>query len=149
MKRQAKTGGETGANGEFYKGGQFIAENENTVKGATIPKGTKKSVAPYVWAESPADDMLSIYVRIEHKCLDNRKECEFVKGQGFVGLKLTICRELFQLPRCNAEGTAMYTPEVDEEYFAWTSALVDRYNAGERWFPMSKDPYYFKNQVKK
>lgn len=33
MAHHAKKGGEIGANGEFYKGGQFVADSEYTVKG--------------------------------------------------------------------------------------------------------------------
>lgn len=33
MAHNAKAGGEIGANGEFYKGGQFVADSENTIKG--------------------------------------------------------------------------------------------------------------------
>lgn len=33
MAHHAKKGGEIGANGEFYKGGQFVADSEHTVKG--------------------------------------------------------------------------------------------------------------------
>lgn len=33
MAHNAKAGGEIGANGEFYKGGQFVADDPNTVKG--------------------------------------------------------------------------------------------------------------------
>lgn len=32
MAYKAKSGGEIGANGEFYKGGQFVADNPNTAK---------------------------------------------------------------------------------------------------------------------
>ncbi len=33
---RARKGGAIGANGEFYKGGQFIANSEDTVKGASM-----------------------------------------------------------------------------------------------------------------
>lgn len=39
---KAKKGGETGINGEFYKGGQFMANSENTVKGAFKANKIKK-----------------------------------------------------------------------------------------------------------
>lgn len=35
MAHNAKAGGEVGANGEFYKGGQFVADKADTVKGSS------------------------------------------------------------------------------------------------------------------
>lgn len=56
MAHNAKKGGEFGANGEWYKGGQFVADLEDTVKGGYTPKGPRKvCVAPYEWVEAPAD----------------------------------------------------------------------------------------------
>jgi hypothetical protein len=36
MQKRAAVGGETGANGEWYRGGEFIATSENTVKGGRL-----------------------------------------------------------------------------------------------------------------
>jgi hypothetical protein len=36
FQRRADAGGEVGPNGEFYKGGQFIANSEDTVKGGSM-----------------------------------------------------------------------------------------------------------------
>ena len=40
---KAIAGGEIGANGEFYKGGQFVADNPDTIKGnGYTPRGPRK-----------------------------------------------------------------------------------------------------------
>lgn len=50
MAHNAKSGGEIGANGEYYKGGQFVADNPNTAKGMAQKKGQRKiQIAPYKW----------------------------------------------------------------------------------------------------
>jgi len=53
---QATKGGETGLNGEFYKGGQFLPNSEETIKGAqnskNEPKSRKQEIAPYCWQAS-------------------------------------------------------------------------------------------------
>ena len=50
MAHKAKKGGEIGANGEFYKGGQFVADNPNTAKGMAEKKGQRKiQIEPYKW----------------------------------------------------------------------------------------------------
>ena len=61
-KRQAKKGGEVGANGEWYQGGQFIAQADMP-KTKPVKKSGKQQVAPYKW-EIPADGMWSIWDRI-------------------------------------------------------------------------------------
>ena len=62
---QAKRGGEKGINGEFYKGGQFMANSELTVKGAQngasgSQKARKVQSARGVWEIAP-DGMLPLY----------------------------------------------------------------------------------------
>lgn len=51
---KAIAGGEVGANGEFYKGGQFVADNADTIKGDGYrPRGPRKvCIAPYQWVEA-------------------------------------------------------------------------------------------------
>ena len=63
MATQAKQGGEVGANGEWYKGGQFIAQTDMP-KGAPKPKKKSKvEIAPFVW-EYPEAGMISVWGRI-------------------------------------------------------------------------------------
>ena len=60
-KRQAKKGGEIGANGEFYKGGSFIAESAETIKGKiTGKKYSVRSVeiAPFKYVKIEKDSPL-------------------------------------------------------------------------------------------
>jgi hypothetical protein len=150
---QAKAGGERGMNGEFYKGGQFLPSSENTVKGAqtvTFHKGTKKEIAPFVWEASPADDMLSIYDRVNHACADNRRECQYVKGQGFIGFKFT---EIFTTHASSDMKDFDYKTQTfkqvpqDQDWIDFFSGLMERFNNGERWYPLSEDPFHYKNQA--
>lgn len=149
---QAQKGGELGVNGEWYEGGQFMPTSETTVKGAikaTIRKGAKKEIAPYVWEAAPADDMLSIYDRINHACADNRRECQFVKGQGFVGFKFT---DVFKTHHSNDPKDFDYRTggfkEIPhkQDWIDFISGLTERFNNGERWFPLADDPFHYKNQ---
>lgn len=57
MAHNAKRGGEWGANGEFYKGGQFVADNPNTAKGAAKTTKTlhRIEIEPYKWIIAPVD----------------------------------------------------------------------------------------------
>lgn len=60
MAHHAKKGGEIGANGEFYKGGQFVADSEETIKGERKrkPSGSRKiQIEPYKWVEAGQDDI--------------------------------------------------------------------------------------------
>jgi hypothetical protein len=154
---RAKKGGEIGLNGEHYKGGQFLPSSEKTVKGLIrIPKGSgKKEIAPYVYAYAPADDMLSIYDRIGHACRDNRKECQYVKGEGFIGLRLEVNESMighfgpaYMVKPTKENGwNDCETPFIpDPERLEWTKGLVDRFNNGERWYSLSEDPYHYLNQ---
>lgn len=153
---RAKKGGQVGINGEFYQGGQFLPSSEATVKGAhkaIVRKGKKAEVAPYVWAEAPADDMLSIYERIRYWVDDNRDECEYVKGAGFVGFRLVFVA--VRVGEMVAD-TTRYTPEGDwvrvwvpepPERVEYIGRMVERYNAGERWFHVSEDLYHWSNNL--
>jgi hypothetical protein len=148
---RAKAGGEQGVNGEWYDGGQFLPSSENTVKGVikiTVRKGTKREITPYVWEAAPADDMLSIYDRINHACADNRRECQFVKGQGFTGFKFT---EVFTTHASNDMRDFDYKTQTfkqvpqDQDWIDFFSGLMERFNNGERWYSLSEDPFHYKN----
>lgn len=53
MAHNAKAGGEIGANGEYYKGGQFVADNPNTSKKHGSFKNSHKiEIEPYTWVEA-------------------------------------------------------------------------------------------------
>jgi hypothetical protein len=158
---RAKKGGEIGLNGERYEGGQFLPSSESTVKGFNnifIKKGSGKTeIAPYVFDVPPADNMLSIYDRIGRSCHDNRKECQYVKGQGFIGLKLEVIEDMIGRlgesvmvkPTKENGWSDVYTPFIpDPERLEWTKGLVERFNSGERWYPLSEDPYHYLNNQK-
>jgi hypothetical protein len=137
----AQKGGEYGVNGEFYQGGQFLPESEDTIKGAQkieIRKGTRKQISPYMWDTAPADNMESIYDRIVHFTIDNRRECQYIKGQGFVGLRLE--------PFAPEQMTNCYGQYMGDNWYNFISRLADRFNQGERWFPISEDPFHYLNQ---
>lgn len=145
---QAKVGGELGINGEWYEGGQFLPNYETTIKGAvkaTILMGTKKEVAPYVWQAAPADDMLSIYDRVGKFCNDNRKDSQFVKGEGFSNFALISLHSEGPWNHIGEDGK-LHGDKFSSEWISFATNLMNRFNNGERWFPLSEDPFHYKNQ---
>ena len=149
---QAKKGGQVGKNGEWYEGGQFLPSSENTIKGAqskaTVKKGTKQQVAPYTWEPAPYDDAMSIFDRIDHFCSNNQRECKYEKGKGFIGFKLVA-------PFPTRPSTLYKDYDYDrgcfkeiphsQEHLDYISGLIEKYNSGQKWFPLSEDRYHYKN----
>ena len=67
----AKAGGEIGANGEFYKGGQFVADTEDWIKGnAAFDAARRETVS--VWYEC------NNFWTVEGKWVDGRKTLDFI-----------------------------------------------------------------------
>lgn len=139
-KAQAKAGGEYGVNGEHYEGGQFLPSSPSTVKGMTpkIKAGGRVETAPYVWEKTPENNVLSIYDRVAFFVTDNRKQCQFVKGQGFIGLMLEANRKAFSV---SCTGPCA----VNVEFFDFISGLVAKFNAGERWYNLADDKFHHLN----
>jgi len=110
-KRAAK-GGEFGANGEWYEGGKFINTiPENRKKEGSAPRGTgKQEIAPYKWEVSP-EGRMSLY-----------RQFAGVYGKVIDGV--AVLRTDDQLAQ-----TLTYYGKTLEQ----ATALIDRWNAGERW----------------
>lgn len=49
--KRAKSGGEYGANGEWYEGGKFIATADRQKRKTQHRKGRKVEIEPYVWVQ--------------------------------------------------------------------------------------------------
>jgi hypothetical protein len=63
--RRAGPGGETGANGEWYEGGKFIATQDNPKRSGRSKKGTRKvGIEPWKWEIPPEEGMRPIYGRM-------------------------------------------------------------------------------------
>lgn len=66
MKTQAKQGGETGVNGYFYKGGQFLpstqAEPGKWKIGKKWVKSSREMIAPGVWESQPTPFSRSLFL---------------------------------------------------------------------------------------
>lgn len=155
---RAPKGGVRGVNGEWYEGGQFLPASERTVKGAQKPRvGTgKKPVAPYVWEKPPAEDMLSIWDRVGFYVTTNQRDCEYVKGVGFVGLELRPADKesdcwktrTDQVQRHYPHGYAYaFNQERYERLLPWVQELCRRFNEGERWYPLDEDPLHHKSKL--
>jgi len=118
MAHQAKKGGEYGANGEFYAGGQFVNSIAKNPKGtaATRRRATRKQeTAPYTWEVPPADGLRSIFSLIAGTvATTNRQtgEMEVVAGFG-------------DNPAWLDRWSGLTAERVAD--------LVAKYNAGERW----------------
>lgn len=110
---RAKQGGEFGANGEWYKGGQFLNTIEkNPKKQGSSRKGSgKREIEPYKWEVAPSPNHRSIYVMIAG--IYGR----VVDGQMVLNI--------------NPQTLRFYG---DNE--ADIIALAERYNNGERWVEM-------------
>lgn len=130
---QAKAGGEIGVNGYFYKGGQFLPSTQAEpgkwkVAGKWI-SSKKEQVAPCVWAQQPTPFSRSIFMLIGAWCVvkdgalvlrENIRDC--------AGQALTAQTEI----RPGVKG--VLTKESIE-----LGALIDAYNAGQRWFDVQPD----------
>ena len=111
---RAKKGGQIGANGEFYKGGAFIATTDKYSKGHPKPKKQGKvEIQPYVWEIPPSENAISIWSQIQH----------FVKFiPKFGPLTNVVCISV-------SEQTIEHY-KLDLEVLG---RLQDLFNAGERW----------------
>ena len=105
--KTAQRGGETGRNGEFYKGGQFLPNTTEGKRHWNRKRATgKQEIEPGVWADPPSDGARSIYRRLSGVAW-------------FDGL------------RCAAhEG---YLSSLSPEAAAAHLATIDAFNAGRRW----------------
>ena len=106
MTKQAKVGGEFGANGEWYDGGKFIntiPENQKK-EGSTKRKPRKVQVEPYKWVIDP----------------EGRTPIFSIVGN---------------VAQLTATGIQPFPPGVAYygESLENVQAFCDRYNAGERW----------------
>lgn len=105
QKRAAK-GGQHGVNGEWYEGGKFLPNTEK-------PKGTngrgtgKVEIEPFKWVA--AEGRKSLY-------------------KLFAGVLGVVGRDGVAVLRVNDETLAYYRTTREE-----AQAMIDRYNAGERW----------------
>lgn len=122
-KRQAKKGGEYGANGDFYQGGQFINTVEQNPKGSGSSRpfnARKKQVAPYTWIMEPSEGLRSIFTYLNGTVtrINEDDEMYVVTGLGDSPEWLVI----------NFGSTVERIAE-----------LVKMYNAGERWVSFSED----------
>lgn len=115
---QAKTGGQVGLNGEFYKGGQFLPSTTlpKMQQGKIVEKPTRQEVAPYVWELTPEPGLKSIYRMI----------------RPFVTV--------------NTDGTL--SPLQKQQPFDWYGVekeqvknLCERWNDGETWIDESESIY--------
>ena len=113
--KQARKGGEYGANGEFYKGGRFInTVKENPKREGSQKRGTgRQEIAPYTW-EVPPPGKSSLY-----------RQFAGLFGKVFDGIAvMTDGGNGDRLP-----AILKYCGRTREE----AQNLIDRWNTGERW----------------
>lgn len=107
--RRAKIGGETGANGEFYEGGKFIANTDRAKGHKVAGRATgRQLIAPGVFEVAPSDDLVAIFPQLT------------------VGFFAFNAATLQFGEVTNEAALAYYGAER-------LTALRDRFNAGERW----------------
>ena len=111
---RAPKGGTIGINGSSYDGGQFLPQSAMTIKGAqktskTTRKARKVEIANYEWAYAPTADHISIWANI-------------------VGIFAISDGD--RLVYSAKPETLAYYGRTE----SWARDLVERWNAGERWF---------------
>lgn len=105
MQQRAQVGGQTGANGEWYEGGKFIATTEQPKgKPAKTTATRKEQYEPYKWAVAPEQGQRPIYAIAGVWTKTNRTgQMEFVAnektvahyGDTFQGYKITELIEMW------------------------------------------------------
>lgn len=115
MSRRAKKGGEIGANGEFYKGGQFINTIAENSKGQAKKRGRstgKVQVEPFVWVQ----------------CLEGKFPILKIVGSYAKWSDDGKSIELFQpyLKHVGIDGSYKFRGQS-------LDSLVEKWNDGERW----------------
>lgn len=107
--RRAKTGGETGANGEWYEGGKFIANTDHAKGHKSAGRATgRQLIAPGVFEVAPSDELVAIFPQL---------------AVGFFAFHAATLQ------------FGEVTNETALNYFGAErlTALRDLFNAGERW----------------
>ena len=96
-KRQAKKGGEIGANGEFYKGGSFIAESAETIKGKITGKkyGVRSvEIAPFKYVkiekDSPLIGLYSCLAGVHGNSAGYKVNEKYLQSFGLHGAELAV-----------------------------------------------------------
>lgn len=119
MAHNAKAGGEIGANGEFYKGGQFVADNPNTNKGSgnQKKKPRKIEIEPYKWILAEPN----VFPIIPKAGVGRVSKFKRVGGWNDFS-ELELCENAEEL--CRLNGWNM------EEFITF----IGKYNKGERTF---------------
>jgi len=112
---RAKAGGEFGANGEWYEGGKFInTVAQNRKREGSSPRGTgKQEIAPYVWEVAPNGER-SLYR-------------QFAGAWGCIQDGVAILAYGNDTERLDR--VLQYCGKTKAE----AQAILDRWNAGERW----------------
>jgi len=84
-KTRANPGGQIGANGEFYKGGQFIARTDRP-KGQPVrhKKTGKREIEPFVWVLPPVEGAQAIFPRLSGRHPWNRDTKTFGFNEEFI-----------------------------------------------------------------
>jgi hypothetical protein len=113
--RRAKTGGELGANGEWYEGGKFINTIEENAKrhGSRPKQAGKQEIAPYQWEVGPAGS-ISLYR-------------QFAGAWGRIENGVAILAYGSDTERL--DHVLAYCGRTKAE----AQAMLDRWNNGERW----------------
>lgn len=116
MAHKAKVGGEIGANGEYYKGGQYVADCPDRVKGvAPVRTSHKIEIEPYTWVIADSDEF-SVMSLAKVGAVS-----AFIKANGW--------RDYSEL---RIVDNAAKLCELNSWDIAEIASAVERYNNGER-----------------
>lgn len=117
MAHHAKVGGEIGANGEAYKGGQFVNTIPENAKRAAADRkraaaymARRQEIAPREWALPPSETARAIFGQLAGVCRLDYRTNTF------------------------GEVPEQYRAYIGESHAATLDALREAYNRGARWF---------------
>jgi len=119
---RAQKGGETGMNGEWYDGGQFLPNTQlgKLPKRAKVAGTGKREIEPYVWTVPPEGSTeltRSIYMYMAGRFID----ADHFRKTGEMKVS------------CRQETMTLY-----KENIFHLNVLAAKYNRGERWFEIKK-----------
>ena len=117
--RRAKTGGEVGANGDLYRGGEFIANTPmpKVARRKATTSTRRFEIAPYTHEVAPSGDVCPIYPMLKGCVLNGgwdaeKRTCEIEWCEDFARIQWRDSPE-----------------EIPE-----SREMFNRYKNGERWY---------------
>ena len=126
--KRAKSGGEVGANGEFYEGGKFIATKDNAKKAPAQKKPSRGyEIDNRVFVQDAPEGYFTLYSVLAG--IHYRSGNEFSPNYNYL------------------EGFVRLNPDADANAFVFEEMCrIDAWNAGERWRRIPEGTHYWQEE---